>query len=117
MSIPRANVASSEFKAVAYDFYARLRAEAPVHPVGLAGGQTAWLISRYDDVFRALKDERLVKDRRNAMRPAPADDQAPLQPFSSTRLPDAGESLEYAPSAAGRLSIHDLQCHCNADRS
>lgn len=66
MSLPTLNITSSEFKADAYAFYARLRAEAPVHQVKLPNGQSVWLVSRYDDVFRLLKDERLVKDRANA---------------------------------------------------
>jgi cytochrome P450 PksS len=63
------NIASPAFKANPYPFYARLRAEAPVHPVTLPNGQKAWLISRYDDVVAALKDERFVKDKLNALTP------------------------------------------------
>jgi cytochrome P450 PksS len=44
-----------------------LRAESPVHRVNLPGKQQAWLITRYDDVVRALKDERLAKDKLNAL--------------------------------------------------
>ncbi len=60
---------SSAFKADPYPFYARLRAEAPVHRVSLPNRQTAWLITRYADVLATLKDPRLVKDRRNAINP------------------------------------------------
>jgi cytochrome P450 PksS len=63
------NIASPAFKANPYPFYARLRAEAPVHRVPLPDGQTAWLITRYDDVVQALKDERFAKDRLNALTP------------------------------------------------
>jgi cytochrome P450 PksS len=63
------NIASPEFKANPYPFYARLRAEAPVYPVTLPDRRTAWLITRYDDVAAALRDERLVKDRLNALTP------------------------------------------------
>lgn len=63
------DIASPEFKANPYPFYARLRAEAPVSAVRMAGKQTAWLITRYDDVAMALKDARLAKDRRNALTP------------------------------------------------
>ncbi len=59
------NVTSSAFKESAYDYYARLRNEAPVYPVKLPSGQTIWLISRYDDVQALLKDDRLVKSKRN----------------------------------------------------
>ena len=64
------NIASSEFKANPYPFYARLRAEAPVYSVRLPDGQTAWLISRYDDVVAVLKDERFAKNRWKALTPA-----------------------------------------------
>jgi len=60
------DITSSAFKARAYDYYARLRAHAPVHAVKLPSGQTTWLVSRYDDVAALLKDARFAKDRRNA---------------------------------------------------
>ena len=56
------NIASPEFKANPYPFYARLRAEAPVYRVTLPTRETAWLVTRYDDVAAVLKDERFVKD-------------------------------------------------------
>jgi cytochrome P450 PksS len=65
MPIAATDVTSSDFKARAYTYYAQLRHEAPVHPVKILG-QTAWLVSRYDDVASLLKDTRLAKDRRNA---------------------------------------------------
>jgi cytochrome P450 PksS len=71
------NIASPEFKADPFPFYARLRAEAPVFRVPLAGGQSAWLITRYDDVALALKDERFTKDRTKAQTP----EQAAQQPW------------------------------------
>jgi cytochrome P450 PksS len=37
--------------------------------VTLPDRQTAWLITRYDDVVQALKDERLAKDRLKALTP------------------------------------------------
>jgi cytochrome P450 PksS len=61
------NITSPDFKANPYPFYARLRAEAPVHRVTLPDGQTAWLVTRYDDVVAVLKDERFAKDRTNAL--------------------------------------------------
>lgn len=63
------NIASPEFKANPYPFYARLRAEAPVFRVRLPDKQPAWLVTRYDDVAGVLKDERFVKDRSNALTP------------------------------------------------
>jgi cytochrome P450 PksS len=63
------NIASPAFKANPYPFYARLRAEAPVYTVTLPDRQTAWLVTRYDDVAAVLKDERFAKDRLNALTP------------------------------------------------
>jgi cytochrome P450 PksS len=56
------NIAASEFKANPFPFYRRLREEAPVHRVKLPNGQSAWLVTRYDDVVRVLTDERFAKD-------------------------------------------------------
>jgi cytochrome P450 PksS len=63
------NITSAAFKADPYPFYARLRAEAPVHRVTLPDGQAAWLVTRYDDVAMVLRDERFAKDRHNALTP------------------------------------------------
>jgi len=61
MPVKIADLARPGFKANPYPFYARLRKEDPVCATKLLG-QTTWLITRYSDVFAALKDERLVKD-------------------------------------------------------
>lgn len=61
------NIASPQFKADQYSSYARLRAEAPVVRVQLPDKRVAWLVTRYDDVSTGLRDERLVKDSRNAL--------------------------------------------------
>ncbi len=71
------DLASPEFKADPYPFFARLRESSPVCRVALPGRQTAWLITRYDDVAAALKDGRLAKDPNNALTP----DQAARQPW------------------------------------
>jgi cytochrome P450 PksS len=63
------NIASPEFKADPYPFYARLRADAPVYRVTLPTREIAWLVTRYDDVAMVLRDERFVKDASNAMTP------------------------------------------------
>jgi cytochrome P450 len=63
------NLASPQFKANPYPFYARLREEAPVYRTILPSRQVAWLVTRYDDVLTVLKDERFAKDRFNAMPP------------------------------------------------
>ncbi len=63
------NLASPRFKADPYPFYARLREEAPVVQVRLPNRQSAWLITRYDDVLTALIDPRLAKDRLQVLTP------------------------------------------------
>lgn len=47
VAIANLNIASSEFKANPFQFYARLRSEAPVHRITLPDKQSAWLIPRY----------------------------------------------------------------------
>jgi len=64
------DVTNAKFKADPFPFYARLRAEAPVYPINLPRRGRAWLITRYDDVQSVLKDDRFVKDHKNAMTPA-----------------------------------------------
>jgi cytochrome P450 len=56
------NIASSEFKADPFPFYRHLREHEPVYRVKLPGRQTAWLVTRYDDVVNVLTDERFAKD-------------------------------------------------------
>jgi cytochrome P450 PksS len=65
----RVNIAAPEFKTKAYPYYARLRAEAPVQRVTLPTRETAWLVTRYDDVVLVLKGERFAKDVTNALTP------------------------------------------------
>jgi cytochrome P450 PksS len=61
------DLASPAFKANPYPFYARLRAEAPVWRATLRDRRTAWLVTRYEDVTRVLKDDAFAKDKLNAM--------------------------------------------------
>jgi cytochrome P450 len=63
------DLASPRFKADPYPFYARLRAEAPVWRTTLPDKRAAWLVTRYEDVGRVLKDDMFVKDKLNAMDP------------------------------------------------
>jgi cytochrome P450 len=63
------DLASPQFKANPYPFYARLRAEAPVWRTTLPDKRTAWLVTRYDDVAAVLRDRRFAKDPLNAMNP------------------------------------------------
>jgi cytochrome P450 len=66
------NLASPEFKANPFAYYARLRAEAPIYRTILPTKEIAWLVTRYDDVAMVLRDERFVKDTANALTPAEA---------------------------------------------
>jgi len=63
------DLASAAHKASAHEVYARLRVDTPICRIKLARGQTAWLVTRYDDVSRMLKDDRLAKDPANALTP------------------------------------------------
>jgi cytochrome P450 PksS len=67
--IMQVNIASSEHKADPYPFYGRLRAEEPVHRLMLPTKEPAWLITRYDDVVKVIKDDRFAKDKLNAYTP------------------------------------------------
>jgi len=63
------DLVSPQFKADPYPFYARLRADAPVWRTTLPDKRAAWLVTRYEDVGRVLKDDAFVKDKLNAMDP------------------------------------------------
>jgi cytochrome P450 len=63
------DLASPAFKANPYPYYARLRGEAPVWRATLRDRRTAWLVTRYEDVARVLKDDSFAKDKLNAMNP------------------------------------------------
>jgi cytochrome P450 PksS len=61
------DLAGARFKANPYPFYARLRVAAPVWPTRLPDKRKAWLVTRYEDVVRVLKDDTFAKDKLNAM--------------------------------------------------
>ena len=61
------DLAGARFKANPYPFYARLRVEAPVWPTTLPDKRKAWLVTRYEDAVRVLKDDAFAKDKLNAM--------------------------------------------------
>ena len=63
------DVTSPIFRADPYPIYARLRARMPVQRITLSGKQTAWLVTRYDDVLEMLKGKHFAKDRLNALPP------------------------------------------------
>ena len=65
------NLASPQFKASPFPFYAQLRTEAPVYrtTVAVPTKRPVWLITRYADVAAVLKDERFAKNRNNTLSP------------------------------------------------
>jgi cytochrome P450 len=85
--IKEVDISSPEFKANPYPYFARLRADAPVHRIILGDKRPAWLITRYDDVTTMLKDDRFVKDKRTALTP----DQSATQPW----IPSMFKPLEF----------------------
>jgi cytochrome P450 len=78
------DMASPAFKANPFPTYKRWRETRPVVPFKAMFGQRAWLITRYEDVSQALKDERLVKDKRNAQDPNKPTREIPLPGFVRT---------------------------------
>ena len=66
-SLSSVDVTAPAFKADPFPFYARLRADAPVLPVTVPRMGQAWLVTRYDDVSAVLKDDRLLKNQRDAL--------------------------------------------------
>ena len=75
---PWVDLSDPTFRANPYPTYAQLRSTAPIHRVTLPDGQRAWLVTRYDDVASVLKDERFVKDWRNAPPPEHPPQMSPL---------------------------------------
>ncbi len=65
ISLEAVDITAARFKANPFATFQAWRETRPVAPVKVLG-QRAWMITRYDDVLAALKDERLVKDRHNA---------------------------------------------------
>lgn len=61
------DLASPVFKANPYPAFARLRLEAPVSLLNAEQGRQTWLISRYQEAELVLRDERFVKNQRNAL--------------------------------------------------
>jgi cytochrome P450 len=66
---PQVDLFDPGFVADPYPTYARLRSEGPIHRVTIPDGQRPWWIMRYEDVSAFLKDERFVKEERNALTP------------------------------------------------
>ncbi|MDN5386607.1 MULTISPECIES: cytochrome P450 family protein [Bacillus] len=58
-------LSSAAFKHNAYDFYKNTRGSRPVYPVSMGDLGEGWLITRYDDAVRILKDARMKKNYEN----------------------------------------------------
>jgi cytochrome P450 len=97
---PRVDLFDPDFKANPYPAYARLRSEAPVHRVTLPDGRGVWLVTRYEDVSPVLKDERIVKDWRNAMTP---EQLAQIPPIPEVMKPLTRNMLDTDPPDHERL--------------
>ena len=63
------DLAGATHKANSHHVYAKLRIDTPICRVKLPRGQAGWLVTRYEDVSRLLKNDRLVKDAANALTP------------------------------------------------
>ena len=67
VALERVNITTAKFKADPFPIFKRWRDNTSVVPVTVKLlGQRAWIVTRYNDVLEALKDERLVKNKRNA---------------------------------------------------
>jgi cytochrome P450 len=63
------DLTSQAHKAKAHEAYAALRQTRPICAIKLPAGQRGWLLTRYEDVSRLLRDDRFAKDPANAMTP------------------------------------------------
>jgi cytochrome P450 len=61
------DILGPDFKANPFPLLARLRATQPLYSTILPDKTKVWLVTRYDDVYLLLKDERFAKSRSNAM--------------------------------------------------
>jgi cytochrome P450 len=72
----------SRFRADPYPVYALLRNNRPICPFPTMGDKKAWLVTRYEDVVRVLRDERFVRDIGQALTPTE------IEPFLSSPAAD-----------------------------
>lgn len=55
-----------EFSRDPFGYFAELHAAGPIHRVCIPSGDPAWLVTRYEDVYRYLRDQRLARPRKYA---------------------------------------------------
>lgn len=53
---------TEQFTQNPYPAYSKLREEDPVHAVRFPDGQSGWMVTRYEDAEKVLKDPRFTKD-------------------------------------------------------
>jgi cytochrome P450 len=61
--LPEFDLFDPQFKANPHPMYAQLRRLAPVHRVRSRDGQPLWLVTRYEDIMKVLKDPCFVKNQ------------------------------------------------------
>jgi cytochrome P450 len=88
VSVPTLDIRDTAFKANPYPFYKQLRENAPVFWFPFADtGRGMWLVTRYDDVARLLKDDQHIT--KNPARFLPPQPNAPFsQDLLSSDPPD-----------------------------
>lgn len=55
-----------EFSRDPFSYFAGWHAEGPIHRVCIPTGDPAWLVTRYEDVYKFLRDQRLARPRKYA---------------------------------------------------
>ena len=99
--------ASQEFAWHAYQRYAELREQSPVHRLLQPDGTEVWLITRYGDARAALADPRLSKDPRPALR---------AQEATAAVPPGKGSQATYVGLNAAHLLFTDPPEHTRLRR-
>ncbi|MCB9007775.1 MAG: cytochrome P450 [Ardenticatenaceae bacterium] len=79
---------TQEAKANAYELFAKMRQENPVHcQPGIDGQTMIWFVTSYDEVEQVLRDDKhFVREARNALPPEQVFQQDPLQAMMSNHM-------------------------------
>jgi cytochrome P450 len=91
--------------------YARLRSEQPVSRVRMLGGNSAWLVTRHEDVRQVLSDPRMSSDRRREGFPrlAPGQQQLTRDLKPSLIGMDAPEHTAARRAVLGEFTVKRMQ--------
>ncbi|ANU11657.1 cytochrome P450 [Planococcus antarcticus DSM 14505] len=57
-----AGLFTEQFTQNPYPIYSKMREEDPIHAVRFPDGQNGWMVTRYEDAEKVLKDPRFTKD-------------------------------------------------------